>query len=208
MSSSSESVARPRCERCLRPAQHCLCPLIPNINSNTRLLIVQHPSEQGHALNTARLLALGLQQAQLLITESLTEHPQWIATLQDPHWRTELLFPGREVPLLSMQPQDPRPRRLVLLDGTWRKARKLMHLNPVLQALPRASLPDSLRSRYRLRKVPQPGALSSIEAGVEALRILEPTLLLDPLLVPFDALIEAQINAMGPDLYARNYRTR
>ncbi len=208
MSSFSESVTRPRCERCLRPAQHCLCPLIPNINSETRLLIVQHPSEQNHALNTARLLALGLQHAELLIAESLIEYPHWIAALQDPQWRTELLFPGPEVPLLSIQSQDSRPRRLVLLDGTWRKARKLMHLNPALQALPRVSLPDSLRSRYRLRKVPQPGALSSIEAGVEALRILEPALSVDPLLAPFDALIEAQIKAMGPALYARNYRAR
>jgi len=207
MSSSSPSAARPRCERCLRPAQQCLCPLIPNLNSHTRLLIVQHPSERNHALNTARLLALGLQQAELLVAESLAEHPQWLAALKDPHWRTELLFPGPDVPLLSAQPEDSRPRRLVLLDGTWRKARKLMHVNPALQALPRVSLPASLRSRYRLRKVPHPGALSSIEAGVEALRILEPGLPVDQLLAPFDALIDAQINAMGPDLYARNYRT-
>jgi len=207
MSSSSQPVARARCERCLRPAQYCLCALIPSIVCETRLLIVQHPSEQGHALNTARLLALGLPRAELLVAESLADHPQWIAVLQDPAWRTELLFPGPDVPLLSVQRQDARPRRLVLLDGTWRKARKLMHLNPLLQALPRVSLPDSLRSRYRLRKVPQPGALSSIEAGVEALRILEPALPVDQLLAPFDALIEAQIKAMGPALYARNYPT-
>ncbi|MEH6564844.1 MAG: DTW domain-containing protein [Halopseudomonas sp.] len=196
---------RSRCDRCLRPAGHCLCPLIPSLPNHTHLLVLQHPSEQKHALNTGRLLALGLQRAELLVTELLSDHPRWLALLQDPQWQTELLFPGPQVPVLTASSNATRPRRLVLLDGTWRKARKLLHLNPVLQSLPRASLPAGLHSRYRLRKVPQAGALSSIEAGVEALRLLEPQLPVEPLLLPFDALIEAQINAMGQDVYARNY---
>lgn len=167
---------------------------------------MQHPSEQKHALNTGRMLRLGLLRAKLLITESLAEHPQWLLALQDRAWRTELLFPGVQVPQLCPQPADTRPRRLVLLDGTWRKARKLLHLNPVLQGLPRVGLPDGLQSRYRLRKAPMAGSLSSVEAGAAALGLLEPELPVEQLLVPFDALIEAQINAMGQALYQRNYQ--
>ncbi len=52
---------RPRCERCQRPLDHCLCPLIPALDSRTRVILLQHPSETAHALNTARLAALAEQ---------------------------------------------------------------------------------------------------------------------------------------------------
>lgn len=58
---------RARCKRCLRPVPHCLCALIPQLDSRTRVLILQHPDEAGHALNTARLAALGLINAQLRV---------------------------------------------------------------------------------------------------------------------------------------------
>uniref|UniRef100_UPI000F01DF4F DTW domain-containing protein n=1 Tax=Pseudomonas viridiflava TaxID=33069 RepID=UPI000F01DF4F len=53
-------MSRVCCERCQRPASHCLCALIPRLDSRTRVLVLQHPSEVNHALNTARLAALGL----------------------------------------------------------------------------------------------------------------------------------------------------
>ena len=59
-------MSRPQCPRCLRPVTHCLCALIPSLDSRTRILLLQHPSEVNHALNTARLAALGLNNAQLV----------------------------------------------------------------------------------------------------------------------------------------------
>ena len=53
-------MSRSQCPRCLRPESHCLCALIPQLDSRTRVLLLQHPSEVNHALNTARLAALGL----------------------------------------------------------------------------------------------------------------------------------------------------
>lgn len=195
--------SRRRCACCQRPPGHCLCHLVPRIAANTHLLVIQHPDEQKHALNTARLLVAGLVHAELLITEELSSN--WQARLVDPLWRTELLFPGPQVATLSAARQDRRPRRLVLLDGTWRKARKLLYLNPVLQQLPQVALPAGLVSRYRLRKAPAEGALSTIEAACHALQLIEPETDFSGLLRPFDALIEGQIQAMGELLYRRNY---
>ena len=55
-----DGAARARCGRCQRPRSHCLCALIPQLQSRTRVLILQHPEESRHALNTARLAALGV----------------------------------------------------------------------------------------------------------------------------------------------------
>lgn len=197
---------RPRCSRCQRPADHCLCALIPQLSSATSLLIIQHPLEQRHALNTGRLLAAGLVEAQLLVAEQIPLDSIVQDQLSDPHWRTELLFPGPGAGLPEpAAATDPRPRRLVLLDGTWRKARKMLALNPVLQRLPRVCLPAGLVSRYRVRKTRVPDALSTIEAGVHALQLLEPERDFTALLHPFEALIESQITAMGRECYERNH---
>jgi DTW domain-containing protein len=68
------------------------------------------------------------------------------------------------------------------------------------------TLPAGLHSRYRLRKAPMPGALSTIEAIVEALEILEAPARFDALLKPFEALIEGQIAAMGEETFRRNHQ--
>lgn len=195
---------RPQCPRCTRPSERCLCALIPCLASNTRVLILQHPSEVRHALNTARLAALGLSNAELLVGEVFDSLP---TLLQPPGYRACLLFPGEQAQTLMRfaEQQNELPLLLVVPDGTWRKARKLLHLNPLLAALPRVMLPDGLQSRYRLRKAPLPGALSTIEAIVTALNIVEAPVCFDALLKPFEVLIEGQIEAMGEQTFQRNH---
>ncbi|WAH57523.1 DTW domain-containing protein [Pseudomonas silvicola] len=193
---------RIQCPRCQRPESRCLCALIPSLPSQTRVLILQHPSEVNHALNTARLAALGLASAQLIVGETF----EGLETLLNPPgYRACLLFTGEEAQVIQAYAADDRPWLLVVPDGTWRKARKLLHLNPALAALPRVTLDGAPPSRYRLRKAPGPGALSTIEAITQALEVLEAPASFQPLLKPFDALIEGQIAAMGQEVYQRNH---
>lgn len=197
-------MSRIHCERCLRPQSHCLCALIPSLASRTRVVLLQHPSEVKHALNTARLAALGLRNAELRVGEVFEDLPALLAT---PGYRVGLLFPGDGAQVLEGYAQVPEalPWLLVVPDGTWRKARKLLHLNPLLAALPRVTLGAVQPSRYRVRKAPEEGALSTVEAVVQALNVLEAPVVFDALLRPFDALIEGQIAAMGQQTYVRNH---
>ncbi|MHC6226744.1 tRNA-uridine aminocarboxypropyltransferase [Pseudomonas sp. X10] len=196
-------MSRPRCERCQRPQGHCLCPLIPHLGSRTRVVLLQHPSETTHALNTARLAALGLDNAELRVGEVFEDLP---ALLARPGYRPALLFPGEQAQVLEAYgADDVPPLLLVVPDGTWRKARKMLYLNPLLAGLPRVTLGQVTPSRYRLRKAPEPGALSTLEAVVQALNVLEAPAGFDALLRPFDALIEGQIDAMGRETFERNH---
>ncbi|NMX69932.1 DTW domain-containing protein [Pseudomonas sp. WS 5111] len=195
-------MSRPQCPRCLRPTTHCLCALIPRLDSRTRVLLLQHPSEVNHALNTARLAALGLVNAQLVVGE-IFEDLQ--ALLNPPGYQARLLFPAEDAQPLQAYSPSSQPLLLVVPDGTWRKARKLLHLNPLLAALPRVTLAEGAVSRYRLRKAPGPGALSTVEAIVQALQVLEAPQSFEPLLRPFEALIEGQIAAMGEEVFQRNH---
>lgn len=198
-------MSRAQCPRCLRPQTHCLCPLIPHIDSRTRVLLLQHPSEVSHALNTARLAALGLSNAELIVGEVFEDLPK---LLNRPGYQARLLFPAEDAQPLQVYVPNDQPMLLVVPDGTWRKARKMLHLNPLLAALPRVTLAEGGVSRYRLRKAPGPGALSTIEAIVQALETLEAPTTFAPLLKPFEALIEGQIAAMGEEVFQRNHDDR
>ena len=195
-------MSRIHCPRCLRPEAHCLCALIPRLDSRTRVLVLQHPSEVNHALNTARLAALGLTNAELIVGEVFADLP---ALLNQPGYQARLLFPGEDAQALRGYGADDQSLLLVVPDGTWRKARKLLHLNPLLATLPRVTLAQGGVSRYRLRKAPGPGALSTVEAIAQALQILEAPSSFEPLLKPFEALIEGQIAAMGEEVFLRNH---
>ncbi|MFJ7312417.1 tRNA-uridine aminocarboxypropyltransferase [Pseudomonas sp. NPDC098747] len=198
-------MSRPQCPRCMRPQTHCLCPLIPSLDSRTRVLLLQHPSEVNHALNTARLAALGLTNAELVVGEEFEDLP---TLLNRPGYRARLLFPADDAQPMQAYGESDEPLLLVVPDGTWRKARKMLHLNPLLAALPRVTLAEGGVSRYRLRKAPGPGALSTIEAIVQALQTLEAPASFEPLLKPFEALIEGQIAAMGEEIFQRNHGDR
>ena len=128
--------------------------------------------------------------------------------LNQPGYCARLLFPADDAQPLQAYAPLQQPMLLVVPDGTWRKARKMLHLNPLLAALPRVTLAEGGVSRYRLRKAPGPGALSTVEAIVQALQVLEAPTSFEPLLKPFDALIEGQIAAMGQAVYQRNHGSR
>lgn len=196
-------MSRPACARCQRPLSLCLCALIPRLASHTRVLLLQHPSERRHPLNTARLAALGLVNAQLEIGEEFRDLACWLEGYEP--W---LLFPGPAAIAVDQLPPAravASNRLLVIPDGTWRKARLLLHANPGLAALPRLALPPGPPSRYRVRKAPAAEALSTVEAVVAALNALEAPARFDALLAPFEALIDGQIAAMGAETFARNH---
>jgi hypothetical protein len=83
---------------------------------------------------------------------------------------------------------------LVVLDGTWWQASKLLKQNAFLRLLPCYTLNPAAPSRYRIRREPAPHCMSTIEAIAQALALLEPeTPEIERLLAPFEALVSTQL---------------
>ncbi|GAB3088843.1 tRNA-uridine aminocarboxypropyltransferase [Bordetella muralis] len=220
---------------------HCLCALIPSLDSRTRVLVLQHPEESRHALNTGRLAVLGLRNAALHVGRKF-DAALWSAGQYEPC----LLFPGEEARVLvrdaavpdgaarassrgaasggrggdahaaAAEPIGPgarlgavaRPVLLVVPDGTWRHARHLLATHADLAALPRVTLPEGMTTRYRVRHAGESAALSTVEAIAAALDVLEAPRSFAALLAPFEALVAAQIAAMGAERYERHHVRR
>lgn len=175
---------RALCPRCERPAATCLCATLPPpVAVRTGLVVLQHPVEAGHAKNTAVFLTLGLSPAARLLRGEVFD-----AALAEPG--TALLYPGEGPP-----PAD--VNRLILLDGSWRQSRRLLAANPWLAGLPRLSLP-ALPGRYALRRAHRPGQLSTLEAGLHALALLEGAPeRFAPLWAAFDEFVRAGLARRG-----------
>jgi DTW domain-containing protein YfiP len=142
------------------------------------VLILQHPLEVNHAKNSAGLLHLSLPQSRILIGE-VFDDSNLRAALQSPKY-TLLLYPASDyaghaapAPPDAAQLTDPSKVRLVVLDATWRKSRKMLHRSPPLQRLPRWLLHDTPASLYGIRKAHLPGQLSTLEATCAALAQLQ-----------------------------------
>lgn len=178
-------MSRCLCPRCGRPRSACVCSFAPPVENEVRLLVLQHPDEQHEAKGTARLLALSLRHCELRVGERFDAPADGFE-----NW---LLYPGDEAGR-SAQPR-PAHLRLVLLDGSWRKSRKLLALNPWLQALPRLSLAPARPSAYAaLRKAERACQLSTLEAAVLALQHVESQpARYEALLAGLDAFVAAQL---------------
>ncbi|WP_461538157.1 tRNA-uridine aminocarboxypropyltransferase [Spongorhabdus nitratireducens] len=198
------------CARCTRPEAYCYCSGLEPVNTCARVVILQHPSEQKHPLNTARILALGLNNCQIIRGEDFTEHDELNALLEANRGNVWLLFPGEQ----ACSPEDVRATSVasgnaplvVVLDGTWRKASKIWHLSRNLQQLPKVALTDIAESAYRIRKAPAKGQLSTLEAVSTLLHELgQSSGSLQPMQQAFHRMIDLQIKAMGQDVFRRNY---
>jgi DTW domain-containing protein YfiP len=190
---------RPHCATCLRPQNACICPWITPLVHQVEVLILQHPLEVDKAKGTARLLQLSLPNSRLLTGEVfdpqlLTDSPKHQLLLY-PETANELALGLPTPPVLAPKwLDDPSQLRLIVLDGTWRKSRKILYLNPLLQQLPRLSLQDMPASSYRIRRAHAPDQLSTLEATCAALTQLEGDAgKFQPLLAAFDGFVAQQL---------------
>ncbi|HXP89995.1 MAG TPA: tRNA-uridine aminocarboxypropyltransferase [Fibrobacteria bacterium] len=183
---------RPFCYRCWRARILCLCSRVRVVDNPVEILYLQHPNERTAPFNTARLAHLSLSRSRL-------EHGlrfDGTRTVQDLLLRKDrvgILFPSAAAVELAQAPSG--LETLVIIDGTWREARKILHLSPALLELPHYSFVPEKPSNYRIRKEPKAEFVSTIEATVAALRILDrDTAKYGELLELFDRMVDRQID--------------
>lgn len=176
-------MARLMCDCCQRPEARCCCAYVRPIHNRIHVVILQHPDEAGHAKNTGEFLHRCLANSEL----SITETNAWPIDPSD----TALLYPAAKSAATATAPPLPSPlKRLLVLDATWRKSRKMLHLNPSLHSLPRVALNEIPASRYRIRSAANTDQLSTFEASCYALQQLEHnSALCQPALAAFDEYI-------------------
>lgn len=141
-------------------------------------------------VSTCRLAHLSLPNSEMHIALRPEGIPHLEALAADPG--TMLLFPGPGS--VDVSELSEPPRTLIVVDGTWINARKVVERSPLLSALPRIGFTPSKPGNYRIRKEPAEHCLSTIEAVAYVLEALEDAPdRFTPILGSFDRMVDLQL---------------
>lgn len=171
------------------------------------MVLLQHPRERDISIGTARMASLCLPNAELHVGTDWSGSRALARALSDPSRPPALLYPGEGAVDVDRCPPA-GPITLVVVDGTWAHAKKLVRANPILAALPRYAFTPAAPSEYRIRREPKATFVSTLEALVHVLGALEGDReRFRAMLAPFRAMIDAQL-AFRSEVGAHRHRTR
>ncbi|MDX2023064.1 MAG: DTW domain-containing protein [Deltaproteobacteria bacterium] len=199
-------VKRPMCARCARPQRVCVCAQLPELRTqNTNVVLLQHPRESHTGIGTAKLAHLSLPGSLLKAGLDFSADSQVQAEVRKAP--AYVLFPGPQAIAIADLPTD-KAITLIVVDGTWWQAKKLIKLNPWLEQLPRVSFSPTTPSDYRIRRQPAAHCVSTIEALAEVLCQREPAgMAFDHLRDPFRAMVDHQIR-LKEEIFSSRHRKR
>ena len=144
-------------------------------------------------IGTARMASLCLPAAELHVGMRWGGSAALARALGDTERPPILLYPGAGARDILQEPPS-GPVTLVVVDGTWSQAKTVVRDNPVLQALPRYAFCTPEPSQYRIRREPDEAYVSTIEALMHVLGVLEgDSAKFRRLLDPLNAMVEAQL---------------
>jgi hypothetical protein len=171
-------VTDPACETCRRPRVACVCDRIVSYPTARRVLILQHPQEQDALLGSAQILVASLPKVQLVVGLSWRGLGHALGEEDVDVHKWAVLFPDREaqgdqVTTRRGAPLEPTALEgIVVLDGTWSKAKTLWWRNPWLNKLNRMNLTPRQPSIYgKLRAEPRREYVSTLESVAGALTL-------------------------------------
>ncbi len=165
-----------RCPACGLHIPLCLCASMPRLRLETHVVLVQNNHERNKPTNTGRLASLMLDASERL----------FYGVRGEPFDPSPLLDPGTDYWLIFHRPERSRiltrdrvvarpgrRRALVFLDGTWAQCSRMSRRIAALESMPMLALPPGPPSPWRVRGETHPERMSTLEAVIRALEIVE-----------------------------------
>ena len=178
------------CPHCAKPQQICICDRVVPVQTQLRVVVLQHPQEDDAILGTAKLLTLTLPNSEIRVGLSWASLDHALGTKNANRERWAVLAAAKlpvELPEhVKGQPVLLVDRKggvldlerhglegVIVLDGTWSQAKTLWWRNAWLLKLPRIVLTPREPSLYgKLRKEPRRDYVSTLEAVADVLPAL------------------------------------
>ncbi|MDP7593903.1 MAG: tRNA-uridine aminocarboxypropyltransferase [Litorilituus sp.] len=181
-----------RCPLCQLAKKFCICGIAPNrevINTNAGFLLLMYDTEVLKPSNTGKLIADLIPDTYAFLWSRTTKNDQLQAVLDDKKWQPFVVFPQeyaqeeRQVETKSIVCADGKRPLFIMLDGSWREAKKMFRKSPYLDKFPLVSfdpkqLVDKLgctpvgdNARYTVRKTQLEHQFSTAEVAARVLNM-------------------------------------
>ncbi len=163
-----------RCPACLIPKAYCVCRVTPVEHLKTRITVVIHFSDITRTTNTGKWTPVVLSNCEVLI-RGQKESPLDMSRAIQTGYHNLLLFPSPDSRELNPAFLESirKPINLIVPDGNWNQASKMVRREKQLIALPHVHLNIDKPSRYRLRTAAHDHWISTFEAISRALGVVE-----------------------------------
>ncbi|MEQ4537536.1 tRNA-uridine aminocarboxypropyltransferase [Billgrantia desiderata] len=168
-----------RCPGCNLPVLNCLCPYRVSAGSEARVWLLTHPLEHLKPTNTGRLIGDVLPDTEVFTWYRTAPNERLLTLLDDPRFAPFVIFPDDQpdyadrvvdMGAVGEVKAGGKTPVFILLDGTWRQARRIFRKSPYLDRLPVLPLATTRLTRYRLRKPASQAHLCTAEVAAELLR--------------------------------------
>lgn len=163
------------CNKCGLPKINCICYKSLEVTTSAKIWILSTEKEFYRPSNTARLLKLiNPNSTEIFLWERTKKPEKLIENITNEKYETYLLFPIEDDNEQYRNVEYKNTGKIpafILIDGTWKEARKILRKSDYLNKLPRISLKPNFKSQYDLRRGATEGNLCTIEAAIEVLKI-------------------------------------
>lgn len=195
---------KPRCAGCGLWPELCACDRFPRIAIETPLFVVRHARERHKPSNTAKLLPTMFEGVVLLDYAPAQEEFDPSPLVVDGVTLFSL-YPRDDASVLTMTdsgvegialPAGHRPG-FVVLDGTWHQCSRMSRRVPGVRDLPCVSLPPGPPSIYGVRTQHDERGVSTFEATVRLLALLEGSERVQPAIEAFEIVAARMLYQKG-----------
>ncbi len=166
----------PACTHC-HLSLHCVCDLIPTIESPIHIALLMHENELKRETNSGQWLLASLTKCTQHTWRRNTPSESLIELMNQPDIVPMLVFPNDSSRCVSQTrhhwslENNNKTPLFIILDGTWQEAKKMANKSPWLAQCQTVHLSPSTRSNYQLRRNQADGHLCTLEVGAELLRL-------------------------------------
>ncbi len=168
-----------RCDGCRMPRDFCICGFRTPVTTQAEFWVLMHREELNKPTNTARLIGDTLPSSRVFMWQRNAPSEALLALLQDERYQPFVIFPDDQPDYQhrvvaydqAREAQTARIPVFILLDGTWRQARRMFRKSPYLDHLPVLPVRSSRKTLYRLRKPASEAHLCTAEVGIALLEM-------------------------------------
>ncbi|WP_162045356.1 tRNA-uridine aminocarboxypropyltransferase [Vibrio taketomensis] len=154
----------------------CVCHLLPHFDIPAHIALLMHENELTRDTNTGQWLIKAIASTSQHVWQRKAPCPKLMALINSQQYQPYLLFPSEESVTIEQaktatQAEQKRPL-LIILDGTWQEAGKMLRKSAWLAELPHVHIQPNEQSDYQLRRNQQQGHLCTLEVGTEIVKEL------------------------------------
>lgn len=169
-----------RCESCLLPQTACICSAKPQPLAHAAFCFIMYTGECYKPSNTGRLICDVAADNHAFIWDRTKPDATMLALLANPAYAPVVVFPGQyaeperclsNAAALASATAGRIPL-FVMLDGTWREAKKMFR-SPYLRHLPVLGIQPEQASDYLLREAAHLHQLCTAEVAIAVLKLAQ-----------------------------------